>query len=204
MRSREEQAREHEAVLRADRLQRYAMTEDVLGEYGRWVASLAPWDFFVTLTHDPRRLAQQLVDEGAIATVDAERMRPMETGITIVGLQRHRREVRRWFYDDVRRFDHRAQFWGETELHATGQAHEHALLRVAGGARVLSMRQAWFERAGYAMFDRIEDATAVAAYVAKYTGKAAASEPHVYGFAKTARYSYARGVLGIDLVVDVP
>jgi hypothetical protein len=150
---------------RFDLARSFGLTAPVLDAYGSFVASLAPWTHFVTLTHDPRRLG---------------------AGHSIVGVQRHRRVMSRWLFDDVRRMDPTAQWYSELELHKSGQAHEHGLLALAANAPALSVRQAWFERAGYAVIRDIvasDDvaAYAAAAYVAKYSGKSTSTEPFMAG-----------------------
>lgn len=135
--------------------------------YGDFVSSMARWTHFVTLTHDPRRL------------VRLDRSRRW----TQVGISRHRKLVSRYFHDSIRPLDPGARWWSEMELHRSGQPHEHALLSVSGDrVAVLSMRQAWYDDAGWMDVQRIESASAVAAYVAKYGGKVGAWSPSVWGF----------------------
>lgn len=159
---------------RFDMARSFGISQPVLSAYGTFVASLADWSYFVTLTHDPRRLGK---------------------GHTIVGRQRHRRVMSRWLFDDVRRMDPTARWYSEMELHKSGQSHEHGLLEVASTAPVLSMRQAWFDRAGYAVVRSIGQADvaayAEACYVAKYAGKWAAVEPFIAGFGVHRRASHS-------------
>lgn len=77
------------------------------------------------------------------------------------------------------------------ELHQTGQPHEHALLSVAPTAPVLSMRQRWFDLAGYCTFDPIRDPADVAAYVGKYGAKVAAYPPFIAGLGLHERESHS-------------
>jgi hypothetical protein len=169
---------------RFDLARSFGIAEDVLDAYGRFVADLPPppgWTHFVTLTHDPRRLG---------------------VGHTIVGRQRHRRVMHDWLYDDVRRFDPSAIWYSELELHKSGQAHEHGLLSVATSAPVLSMRQAWFDRAGYAIVRPIGGADTVrayaeACYVAKYAGKWSAVEPFIVGLGLHRRASHSLTLGGV-------
>lgn len=172
LRDRAEQVLEDIERRHLDYLQRdFGLVQAQADAYGSWLASLPPaprvWTHFVTLTHDPRRLG---------------------AGHTIVGRQRHRRVLSRWLFDDVRRMDPGALWYSEMELHQSGQSHEHGLLSVSRDvAPVLSMRQAWFDRAGYCDVRDItggDDAEQVARaiYVAKYTGKATAVEPFIVGF----------------------
>jgi hypothetical protein len=145
-----------------------------LQAYGDWVATLAPWSHFLTLTHDPRRLAE------------------ISPSWSRVGVQGHRRRVRDFFFDCVKKFDPSARWWSEMELHESGQAHEHVLLAASPTAPVLSMRQVWFERCGYCRVDEIrENSAVVAAYIAKYGGKAGAYPPFVFGFGLNSRESFA-------------
>jgi hypothetical protein len=98
---------------------------DVLDAYGVWIASLAPWTHFVTLTH-------RLPDSS-----DANLARHY----TRVGMSRHRRLVREWFHGAVRPRDPAARWWSELELHATGIPHEHGLLALGLTAPSLSMHR---------------------------------------------------------------
>ena len=152
------------------------MPAAVLDAYGIWIAGLAPWTHFVTLTH-------RLPDSS-----DANRARHY----TRVGFARHRRLVREWFHSAVRPRDPGARWWSELEQHATGIPHEHGLLALSDMAPALSMRQAWWERSGYARVDRIERPEAVARYVAKYAGKQAAWAPCVWGFGLLAEPSFSK------------
>ena len=177
-RTREEQVREDLDQRRADHLRRFSITAPVLSEYGRFFGSLTDWTHFGTLTHDPRRLG---------------------VGHSIVGHQRHRKQVRLFVRDDVRRLDRGAQWWSEMELHASGQCHEHALMHFSENAPVLSIRQRWYERCGYMKIVPITAAsmaafgvTSVAEYVAKYTGKAGAVAPIIAGFGLLSRESWSR------------
>lgn len=148
--------------LRAvERQASYALSAELLAEYGRFIAGLTDWTHFVTLTHDPRRLSP---------------------GHTLVGRQRHRRQVGAWVRYDLRALAPEARWWSEMELHRSGQAHEHGLLAIASTSPLLSARQRWFERCGYADIIAIRDGQGAAEYVAKYTGKAQAVEPLIAGF----------------------
>ena len=160
--------------------------EAVLDAYGDWIAGLAPWNFFASLTHDPKRIARS-------STVSHQ-------AYDRVGIQRHRRLVRAWFYEDVRRLDPSARWWSETELHASGQPHEHGLLAVRDRAPIGAMMDAWYQRAG--AYDRqplegIGATFSAARYVAKYTGKAAAWEPSVWGFGLLPAPSFSTVLRGV-------
>lgn len=141
----------------------------VLREYARWLASLAPWTHFVTLTH---RLPGGGGTTGAWGRV---------------GLQRHRRQRRRWVYEEIRRRDPRARWWSETELHDSGQPHEHGLLALTDrDADVPAMRQAWSDDCGFAVVTDIESVVAAARYVEKYH-EVAVGPPLVVGFGRPTR-----------------
>lgn len=135
-----------------------------LEAYGSFIASLAPWSHFVTLTHRPPD------DERSVAWHR-------------VGVAHHRRMVREWFHDDVRRYDPDASWWSEMEFHLTGQPHEHGMLYVDALAPTLSMRQAWWDRSGFAKWLTIDHRGAIspAAYVSKYSQKSTSREPMVWG-----------------------
>ncbi len=166
----------------------------VLDAYGEFIGGLGSWTDFWTLTHRPpdedsgNRSTAARPDIPSVASA-----RPYgRPSFTRVGIQRHRRQVREWFYEDVRRMDPGARWWSEMELHLTGQPHEHGLLSVSAGAPVLSMRQAWWDRCGFAHVQAIRSRAAVAAYVAKYAGKSAAWTPLVYGFGLLPAPSFSR------------
>lgn len=207
-RSRVDQVVEDAAVRRADLARRYEMTNEVLSSYGQYVASLSPWRWFVTLTHDARRLrygeawAPTTTRDAWVEDPSGRRRKArivtsakrvaIDTGITQVRGVRHRRQVREWFYDDVRPRDRDAQWWSEMELHESGQAHEHGLLSIRDGAAMLSIRQAWFERCGYAFIKPVTSLEGAAVYVAKYTGKSAATKPCIYGILNVGAHSLLR------------
>jgi hypothetical protein len=158
----------------------FTRNREVLEAYGSWIASLGPWSFFVTLTH---RTPED----------------PTAANWSRVGVARHRRMVREWFYDDVRRLDRSAKWWSEMEFHASGQPHEHGMLAVDELAPWLQMRQAWWDRAGFAKWLPIDGRGAMlpAAYVSKYAQKAVSREPLVYGFGLLPRPSFARRFGGL-------
>lgn len=133
----------------------------VLDAYGQWIASLRPWNWFVTLTHDENRK-------------DAPRF---------VGAALHRRKVREWFHEDVRPFCESAGWWSELEFHLSGWPHEHAVLHLPDNAPWKKMRTAWWDRAGYATWLPIDarGAESPAAYITKYSQKATSREPLVWG-----------------------
>jgi hypothetical protein len=169
--TKEEQVRADLALHEVDRLQRFDLSASLLQEYGRFIGALAPWTHFVTLTHDPRRLG---------------------AGHTMVGRQRHRKQLGAWLRDDVRAVAPGFRWWSEMEEHESGQAHEHGLLEVRSTAPLLSIRQRWYERCGYVFIRPVESVQAAAEYVAKYTGKAASSEPVIRGFGLLSRPSFSR------------
>lgn len=151
-----------------------------MAAYGSFIASLADWTEFVTLTHRP------LDRKG---------------GWTRVGMQYHRRLVRNWFYGEhefygrgVRDVDPFARLWSETELHATGIPHEHAMLATSVDAiDRSSMRDVWREVCGSllrgqgAYFSSIRDVVEVGRYVAKYTEKSSTKSPRIFGFGTETR-----------------
>lgn len=144
--------------------------QDVLAEYGRFIAALAPWSHFVTLTH-------RLPDD------------PRAPTWTRVGVARHRRMVRDWFYNEVRPRAPSAVWWSETEFHVSGVPHEHGMLAVPSNAPDLQMRSAWFLAAGFARWDSIagQNGVSPAAYVSKYAVKSTSREPLVFGIAPQLR-----------------
>lgn len=198
--TREDQVREDIERGRLDYAMRdFGLTEERLRAYGAFVAELVRPTHFITLTHDPRRLdvGHALLPQGrrsAPRSSDADRYElrrgahhaPPSQG-RIVGRQRHRRQVARWYFDDVRPLDPTARVYGEVELQKSGQAHEHIVGRFAERAPLLSIRDAWFRRAGYCDVRLIEGDDDLAQlvrsmYVAKYAGKSGAAEPFIAGF----------------------
>src|SRR5437762_3325151 len=67
-------------------------------------------------------------------------------------------------------------------LAALGPRGTTGIAHVRTPAPALSIRQAWWDLAGYARLDGIKNPEAVARYVAKYAGKKAAWAPCVWGF----------------------
>lgn len=140
------------------------MRPEVLDAYGHFIAELAPWTWFVTLTFDPRELA-------AISST-----------YTRVGLQRARKRLVRWIHDDVARACPDAKAYFETELHVSGQPHHHGILALGPNAPHLTLRTAWYSTNGWARFDAIREGRgAVARYVAKYSTKASTGAPFTMG-----------------------
>jgi hypothetical protein len=151
------------------------MANPILMKYGGWIATLAPWAEFVTLTHRPRTTWGTL---------------------TQTGMKYHRRMVRSWFYGDapfrgfgVLDFDPTARWWSETEFHWSGIPHEHGMLATGASAVArVGMRDAWRQvcgdlaKAQGAKFKHVYSDVGACAYVAKYTEKSASQEPRVFGF----------------------
>lgn len=147
--------------------------------YGEFIASLAPWSEFVTLTHRP------LDRRGSWSRV---------------GIKYHRRLVRAWFYGEhefhargVRDIDPAARLWSETELHASGVPHEHALLSTSVDMEDRkAMRDIWRHVCGSlskgqgAYFEHVQEGVRASAYVAKYTEKSATKQPRIFGFGTTS------------------
>jgi hypothetical protein len=139
---------------------------ELLDAYGSFIASLADWSHFVTLTH---RTPED----------------PSAVSWHRVGVARHRRLVRDWFYECVRPRAPGARWWSEMEFHVSGQPHEHGMLAVPSNAPDLEMRDAWWQLAGYAKWLSIagQDGISPAAYASKYAQKATSREPMVFGVA---------------------
>lgn len=152
------------------------MRPEILDAYGHFVAGLAPWRFFLTLTYDPR-------DLGASSST-----------WTRVGRQRANRQLARWFRDSVSAKCPTAIAWVETELHVSGQPHHHGVLALPANAPHLTMRTDWFAANGFARFDPIDEGRgAVARYVCKYATKASSGAPFTVGLGsgvtRVLRYS---------------
>jgi len=187
--TREEQVRADLDLRKAEALRRYELEASVLAEYGRFIGGLTDWGFFVTLTHDPNRMQPHVFTRGR-TNPRAQRSHGA-LDVALVGPQRHRKQVRAWLRE-VRAFDPSARWWSEMESTKAGQAHEHGLLAVAERAPLLSMRQRWYERCGFAHIRPVESLQAAAEYVAKYAGKAAATEPVIVGFGLLSRASFSQ------------
>lgn len=164
-----------EMVLAGERL-----TRDGLAEYGHWIASLAPWSHFITLTHDPARL---------------EKIRPTWTQ---VGPRAHRRRIRNFVLEVRRRFDKRLTWWSEMEILPTGAAHEHALVAWHDPAPLYTAMQVWFDRCGAWNVKPIEGGSeSIAAYIGKYGGKSGAFPPFVIGLGLHDRESHSVAAMPI-------
>jgi hypothetical protein len=164
-----------------------------LNATGLWVARLSPWRYFITLTHRPR--AQVTSSQ----PVTSRGHRSGFAAYTRVGLSRHNASVRDWFYDEVRARAPGARLWGETELHAKGDPHEHAVLDVDADAPVYSMLDAWHEREGIWNCQRFsedpDELVRAACYIEKaikYAGKLTTQPPKIFGFGLLAAPSFSR------------
>jgi len=161
------------------------MRQDVLDAYGVFVAGLAPWRWFLTLTYDPRDLAAS------------------SSTWTRVGRQRADGMLSRWMRDSVRKACPDAQAWVETELHVTGQPHHHGVLALPESAPWLRMRTEWWEANGWARFDPIDESRgAVARYVCKYAAKASAGAPFTVGLSRDVTYVAGRGLYAVNVRDD--
>ncbi len=161
-----------------EEVQRYqrSMRREVLSATGVWIGEKAEWTHFVTLTH------RAPTD---VRPVDVPGPRKGFDGTwTRVGMSRHRKLVRRLFYDVIRPRDPGARWWSETEFHATGVPHEHALLALStANVALLSIRQEWYEQCGYIKILPVYAGGQTAAeYVAKYTEKGGSYPPLILGF----------------------
>ncbi len=180
-----------------------ASRQEVKDATGAWIAGLVGWTHFLTLTH--RLPGDQMLgcDRSTAARPDISPIASASTygrpvvnapSWTRVGMQRHRRMVRKFFYDVIRPRDPGSRWWSETEFHHSGQPHEHALLAIENPSiALLSIRQWWYEHCGYAVIEPIVGSGIVpAAYVAKYTEKSGAWPPLIYGFGLLPVPSFSR------------
>lgn len=160
-----------------------ALQAAALDATGRWVAGLAAWRHFVTLTH-------ALVAVTSVQPVTSRKHRSGWSSYTRVGVSRHNRLVRDWFHEVVRSDDPTAEWWSETELHASGQPHEHGLLACAESAPVFSWLGRWYAMEGGGIWKSQpfsqdpDERVRAACYVekaAKYAGKMASQAPKVWG-----------------------
>lgn len=122
-----------------------------------WVAELAPWRWFVTLT---------------FTLPDGQRRGYDKRGVAYAWA--------RWrgFYDEVGRTQSlRLRAVAVVERHVAGSTHVHGIVAEGRGARPLteedrSYAQAWASRhGGFARVEDVREATAVADYVVKYVLK---------------------------------
>lgn len=161
-----------------------ALTLASVNEVGYWVAAMAPWQAMITLTHAPIGFTSK-------QPFTSRSHRSGSSSYTRVGLNAHNSLVRHWFYEVVRPSDRTAQLWGETELHVSGQPHEHLLLAHAESAPVFSWLDAWYRAPRGGIWHSLSFSTdpsiavRAACYVekaAKYVGKMACQPPKVFGF----------------------
>ncbi len=152
-----------------------SMRREVMAATGIWIADKAPWTHFVTLTHRA---------PGDARPRDIPGPRKGTGTWSRVGVTRHRKLVRRLFYDSIRPRDPGARWWSEMEFHETGVPHEHALLALSiPNVALLSIRQEWYEECGYIKILPIHSGGQTAAeYVAKYTEKGGSYPPLILGF----------------------
>jgi hypothetical protein len=165
-----------EMAMLGDRL-----TREGLSAYGSWIAGLAPWSDFITLTHDPKRLA-----------------RPGAKTWSQVGPLSHRRRVRFWLREVRKRIDPGLRWWSEMERLPSGACHEHSLAVWSERAPVYSALQFWFDLAG--AWDRrliADGSEKVAAYIGKYGGKSGAFPPLIVGLGVHERESHSVAALSI-------
>lgn len=152
---------------------------------GPWVAGLADWKLFPTLTYDTRRLGRRSVtlpaQDGAVGKPRPRALRVDELTRS-VGAQQVCRDLGRYVNDveHVLRRSVAAVFM--LEAHKSGNLHVHGLLGFLPGQEwlpgvadaAIASTQAWYRRHGYARVKNIErdkDAAAIAEYCAKYACK---------------------------------
>lgn len=135
----------------------------VLDAFGEWVASLAPWTHFATLTYAP--------PVGHVVTTQTW---------TRVGMQHARRQLRDWFHRDVRIAVPTAVCWFETELHQSGQPHHHGLLALGDERPRPGLERRWAH--GHAQVEVIDYSSfSVARYVEKAAIRPEARPPVIWG-----------------------
>lgn len=93
-------------------------------EFGRWL-SLVPWQWWVTLTFDPKKHRAPLGERGAL-------------------------EAWAWWLKVVRkRLGHRTEFVLVTERHRSGAVHLHALMVGCGDLSYVEASKFWQRHKGY-------------------------------------------------------
>lgn len=164
--------------------------------YGPWLSDMADWRYFITLTH----------------------RRPTSTRASYapysrVGLVRHNRMVRSWFFEDVRVVDPSAGLWGETESHLAGGFHEHLLLACARATGVYALLAAWFDRKDGGFWDVStfdgpgRSAELAARYLekaGKYASKISSQPPKVWGLGLHAKESHSLVLLPSSRSKPIP
>jgi len=172
-----------------------AISSAALNATGVWLARLSDWRYFITLTH------RQLASPVSSQPITKRKHRSGFTSYTRVGMNAHNAMVRDWFYEDVRALDRGARLWGETELHAKGDPHEHLVLDVDRQAPVYSMLDAWFERPHGGVWncqsfsqdpDELVRAAAYIEKATKYAGKLTTQPPKIFGFGLASAPSFSR------------
>ena len=126
-----------------------------------WLANLARWDYYATLTYDPART-------GTYADHPSQEKRP----ISVETCTRHFIEYHRAI---SALFDCSIRAAAAVERTKQGWPHVHALLNVAGVSRAVLRRagQHWYQNHGYARISPVEyeNRHAVTAYLLKYFTK---------------------------------
>jgi len=153
--------RKLEDVVLANR----AASEAAQESFGAWIASLQPWSYFVTFTYDPKKSATGHNPMYAGSGSDRTLL-PIS-----VGLQKLRRDMKRFVFDVGRELDGLHLVAG-FEPHESGSPHAHALAHPKRGARlgdIRAMHEAWYLQHGTIIVEELTRGAALASqYVVKF------------------------------------
>jgi len=137
------------------------MRERARGAAGVWIANLAKWDLYTTLTYDPKRVAGSRPEQP-----DASRA-PSDFATM--------RHVQAWLLGAEHLLGRVVSAAYGLEKHSSGFPHWHGLLAAGGvsSEEFAALSKSWYEPHGFARFDRVQrdDTQAIASYVAKYLSK---------------------------------
>lgn len=133
---------------------RRRMDQETREAQAGWLATLAPWDIYATLTYDPRRWWDPHKAPSQSATVHH-------------------------FHTFIRQADEALRrpilAVGASEHTTLGWPHWHAMIATGGldERSFAELSSVWFDAHGYAKFYRVRDGAAlpIAAYVSKYLNK---------------------------------
>lgn len=134
-----------------------------------WLATLAPWDLYVTLTYDPMKVGTR---RGAHRLPGESTTSPVGKPPGFFACQHH---LQAWVQRSKDAL-HRPVFCaGAYELTHQSWPHWHGLVAMGGvsATAFVALSRAWYERHGFARFERIKPGTegVIAAYIAKYFTK---------------------------------
>lgn len=134
-----------------------------------WLASLAPWELYVTLTYDRTRAYQPSPKDGGL---DGRAWVPWARAPSFFASQAH---LGRWHAEAQEAVNRPLFLASAFELTKQSWPHWHGILASGGlsEAEFTVLSKLWYQRRGFARFARIHPGTEekVAAYLTKYFTK---------------------------------